>query len=461
MERSCLPSVPNGPYGPDFPMVRISSAAGECRSLKLIGRRQPYRGPYHASIVSSIETIQLDCGATLVFEPIRGVASAALNWLLPPGSASDPAGGDGLATVLSELMFRGAGKLDSREHSDAMDRLGLQRSSHVTTHHLRLAATLVGRRLGEALPLLADMILRPALPESAVDAVRSLCLQSLDSLDDDPQYLVMLRLRERQQAPPFNRHGFGRREVLQRCTIEDLRRSWADRCVPEGSILAGAGAGDPATVAGQLDRLLSDWSGRCEPPKESGPSARGRVHVARETAQMHIGMAWDAPREADPHSMLERLAVGVLSGGTSARLFTEVRQKRSLCYSVGASYSAGRDTGMVSLYAGTTPPRAQETLDVCAAEVERLREGVGPDEFARAQVGLKSHLIMQGESSAARAAAIGSDQFRIGRARTLDELALAIDSITLDQLNKYLGQREYGTATVASIGPVELAMPAA
>ena len=170
---------------------------------------------------------------------------------------------------------------------------------------------------------------------------------------------------------------------------------------------------------------------------------------------------WRLFRHRDPHSMLERLAVGVLSGGTSARLFTEVRQKRSLCYSVGASYSAGRDTGMVSLYAGTTPQRAQETLDVCAAEVEHLRDGVAADEFARAQVGLKSHLIMQGESSAARAAAIGSDRFRIGRARTLDELALAIESITLDQLNDYLGQREFGTATVASIGPVELAVPAA
>jgi len=437
---------------PDGLMVRISARRG----------RVPDRPPHAISCatVSSIETIQLDCGATLVFEPIRGVASVALNWLLPPGSASETDGDDGLAAVLSELIFRGAGDLDSRGHSDAMDRLGVQRSSHVTTHHLRLGATLVGRKLPETLPLLADMILRPALPETALDAVRSLCLQSLDSLDDDPQYLVMLRLRERHQAPPFNRHGFGRRDVLERCAIDDLRRSWARRCVPEGSILAGAGAGDPAAVAVQLNTVLAGWSGRCEPPTETGSSSRGWVHVSRETAQMHIGMAWDAPREADPHSMLERLAVGVLSGGTSARLFTEVRQKRSLCYSVGASYSAGRDTGTVSLYAGTTPQRAQETLDVCAEQVEHLREGVGPDEFARAQVGLKSQLIMQGESSAARAAAIGNDHFRIGRTRTLDELAGAIDSITLDQLNAYLGQREFGTATVASIGPVELAVPA-
>ena len=406
--------------------------------------------------VSTIETIPLDCGATLVFEPIAGVASASLNWMLPPGSSSDPDDGDGLAAVLSELIFRGAGDLSSRKHSDALDRIGVQRSSHVSTHHLRLTATLVGHRLDEAVPLLAAMVTRPALPADAVEAVRSLCLQSLESLDDDPQQLVMLRLREHHQPPPFNRHGYGERAVLEQCTIEDLRRSWSGRCVPGGSILAGAGAADPRALAQRLNADLSGWSGDHDPPVETASPARGRVHIPQETAQMHIGMAWEAPREADLHSVLERLAVSVLSGGTSGRLFTEVRQKRSLCYSVGASYSAGRDTGVVSLYAGTTPQRAQETLDVCRAEVTGLCKGVARDEFERATVGLKSRLIMQGESTAARTAAIGSDFFRIGHARTLDELAASVDAVTLDQLNDYLRTRDYEPCTVASVGPVEL-----
>jgi predicted Zn-dependent peptidase len=406
--------------------------------------------------MSTIQTIPLDCGATLVFEPIDGVASVALNWMLPPGSSSDPDNADGLTAVLSELIFRGAGGLNSRMHSDALDRIGIQRSSHVSTHHMRLTATLVGHRLDEAVPLLAAMVTQPALPADAVEAVRSLCLQSLESLGDDPQHLVMLRLREHHQPPPFNRHGYGERAVLEQCTIQDLRRSWTGRCVPGGSILAGAGAGAPQAIARRLNRELSGWSGDHTPPVETASPVRGRVHVPQETAQMHIGMAWEAPREADPNSMLERLAMGVLSGGTSGRLFTEVRQKRSLCYSVGASYAAGRDTGTVTLYAGTTPKRAQETLDVCGAEVTRLSEGVAPDEFERATVGLKSRLIMQGESTAARAAAIGSDHFRIGRARTLEELATSVDAVTLDRLNDYLRTRRYEPCTVASVGPVEL-----
>ena len=115
---------------------------------------------------------------------------------------------------------------------------------------------------------------------------------------------------------------------------------------------------------------------------------------------------------------------------------------------------------MVSLYAGTTPDRAEETLEVCTAEIQRLQEGVREEEFQRAVVGLKSNLIMQGESTAARAAAIGYDHFRLGRARTLPELAVEIDSISIERLNDYLETRQFGEFTVASIGPAELAVPA-
>ena len=407
-----------------------------------------------------IVTRQAGCGATLVVEPIPSVASAALSWMIPVGSATDAPQDDGEAAMLSELVYRGAGGLDSRQHSDALDRLGVQRYGSVMTHHLRLNATMLGDHLADALPLLTAMVTAPELPADAIEAVRSLCLQSLDSLDDDPQHLVMLKLRERHLPPPFNRHGFGRRDVLEHCTIRALRESWAARCMPGGTILAVAGAVDSDTVGRQLDDLLSGWSGSAAAPSELARPLGGHDHTAADTAQMHIGVAWDAPREADADSMLERLAVGVLSGGTSARLFAEVRQKRSLCYSVGASYGAGRDHGLVSLYAGTTPQRAQETLDVCLAEIERLREGVASDEFDRASIGLKSHLIMQGESTAARASAIGYDHFRLGRTRTLDDLARRIDAITLDELNAYVAGREFGEFTVATIGPVELGVPA-
>ena len=108
---------------------------------------------------------------------------------------------------------------------------------------------------------------------------------------------------------------------------------------------------------------------------------------------------------------------------------------------MGASYRAGKDTGMLTLYAGTTPERAQQTLDVCLEQIACMREGVSVEEFKRAVVGLKSAQVMQGESTPSRAAALVYDQFRVGQARTLEEVAAEVDAITLDQLNAHLKQR--------------------
>jgi predicted Zn-dependent peptidase len=422
-----------------------TASVNDCHSLSI-----------HWNFMPSLQSRQLTCGATLVVEPIANVQSAAMNWLLPLGSAADPPEGDGRAALLSELIFRGAGEMDARQHSDALDRLGVQRSTDVLPHHLRFTATVIGEKLPDALPLLTPMIREPAMRDESLEPVRKLCLQSLDSLADDPSYLVMLQLREQHVPPPLNRHGYGSRDALVRTAIDELRQHWSERCVPQGTIISTAGAVDADALARQLDDLLAGWNGSADEPKPMAKPPRGYRHVPQETAQVHLAIGCDAPAEPEETSMLERVATHVLSGSTSARLFTEVRQKRSLCYSVHASYRANRDRGMIALYAGTTPERAQETLDVCIAELRRLGEGVQRDEFERAVTGLKSHLVMSGESTNARAAALASDQFRLNRPRTLDEVAAAIDAVTFEALNEYLADRLIHEFTIVSIGPNEL-----
>jgi predicted Zn-dependent peptidase len=170
-----------------------------------------------------------------------------------------------------------------------------------------------------------------------------------------------------------------------------------------------------------------------------------------------MAVAFPAPKESDEANILQRAVTSVMSGGMSGRLFTEVREKRSLCYSVYASYAAGRDRGAVQVYAGTTPERAQETLDVIMSEYRRLRDGVDLNELNRAIAGMKSRLVMNRESTSARAAGMAHDQYLIGRARTLQELEDRIESITLERVNSYLGSRFNNLkCTIVTLGPTAL-----
>jgi predicted Zn-dependent peptidase len=399
---------------------------------------------------------RLDNGMWLVAEPIPAAQSLSMTMLVPAGVTGEPAGQQGVAAMLEELIARGAGDLDARQHSEALDMLGVQRGIGVETHHLRLTATMIGDKVDRALPLLLDMVTRPRLAEESFEPARDLCLQEIDALDDDPQERAMLELRGRHFPQPIARWPIGQRGDLERLRPGDAKLFWSQRFVPEGSILAFAGRLDWDRVREQVLRLTEPWRGGVEPVLPQADPPRRYHHVEAETNQVHIALAYDAVAETHPDSMLQRASAAVLSGGMSGRLFTEVREKRGLVYAVYASYAGAKDRGAMMGYAGTTTPRARETLAVMEAELRKLASGATPEEFDRAVVGMKSRLVMQGESTTARAGAIAEDQYMRGRPRTLEEVAAEVDAVTLERLNGFLESNPPGEMTVVTIGPEAL-----
>ncbi|MEK6701161.1 MAG: pitrilysin family protein [Planctomycetota bacterium] len=413
--------------------------------------------------MSEIQTLRLRCGVPLIVEKLDGMRSAALQWMIPGGSAEDPANRLGRAAMWSELLMRGAGKLGSREQADAFDRLGCGRSADVGGYFMRVAATMLGQRLPDALPLLASMVREPLMAEDAIGPSRDLAMQAIESLKDDPQERASLAARQRHYPSPINRSGMGTLEGLEALSRQELAEQWGATAGPWRSIFAAAGDVHAEHLRDQLDALFDGWKGGSAEPRPSGTPPRGYDHEVDQSNQVQIVLLHDAPTEVSADSLLEKIVVSVLSGGMAGRLFSEVREKRALCYSVNAGYRGERDTGAVSAYVGTTPERAQESLDVLVAELRRINTPAGhvtDAEFRRAVVGMKSRLVFSGESTAARAGALATDWHRLGRARSLVELAAEIDRVTLDQVNAYLSRRTLGRLTIQTVGPTVLVPPA-
>ncbi len=408
------------------------------------------------SPMSEIFQTRLGNGLTVLAEPLGGVRSLAMTLLVPAGVASQPGERQGVAPVLAEMATRGAGGRTAREHSEALDTLGVMRSTEAQTRFFRVGAIMIGEHLDAALPLVLDMARSPNLDEAALGPSVDLQLQSLDALADEPQRRVMLNLRARHYPEPVGRSPLGVREHLQSLRLDDVRAFWQERFRPEGSIIAFAGHFDRDHLVGLVEDLLGEWEGQAAPAVASGEGAGGTEHEAAETTQVHIALAYPTVAEPDDDAALQQAAVAVLSGGMSGRLFTEVREKRGLVYAVSASYAGQKDRGDVMAYAGTTAPRAQETLDVLSAELRRLSDGVTQEEFDRAIVGMKSRLVMQGESSSARAAAIATDQYIYGRPKALGEHAAEVDAVTLDAVNGFVASHRPERMTVVTLGPEAL-----
>ena len=401
-------------------------------------------------------------GMVVLGEPMEAVESAAFDFMLPGGASQLPDGCCGAGSVIADWIFRGAGDKDSRSLGDALDGLGLHRASSVGSSHTTIGAVLEGGNLAEAIELYADIILRASLKEDQFELARQLAIDGVRALDDDPRHKVMLKLREQFYPSPLGRSPLGEVAELKTLTAEKTRQIIKNNFNLSQTIFAVAGKYDFDAIVAQIENLFSRTKNGTQQSTVLVREGAGKyTHLHNDGAQVHIGLMTETVKPTDEDYYNARVAVSVLSGGMSARLFTEVREKRGLCYAVGAQYHGLKEAAGIACYAGTTPDKAQETLNVIMDQFNRLADGISEEEVERAKVGLKSALVLQSESSSSRAAGIGGDYYMLGRVRSLDEIKNKIEQTTVDSVLGFLRNNKFKDFTVVTIGPKEIHPPSA
>jgi predicted Zn-dependent peptidase len=397
-------------------------------------------------------------GMVLLGEPMEAVSSVAFGFMLPAGAARLPEGCCGAGTVIADWIFRGAGENNSRQLGDALDGLGLHRASSVSSSHIAIGAALEAGNLVQALDLYGDIILRPSIKDEQFELAKQLAIDGVLALDDDPRQKVMLKLRERFYPKPLGRSTLGEIDELKTLTAEKTKQIIKGNFNLTETIFVVAGKYDFNAIVKQIENLFETDTQEVLEPVVPGSKAGRYTHLHNEGAQVHIGLMTETVKPDDEDYYNARVAVSVLSGGMSARLFTEVREKRGFCYAIAARYHGLKDAAGVMCYAGTTPDKAQETIDCIIGEFNRLGEGISEEEIERAKVGLKSSLILSSESSSSRAGAIGGDYYILGRVRSLDEIKDRIEATSVDSVLGFLRNNKFGDFTVVTIGPKEVSV---
>jgi predicted Zn-dependent peptidase len=357
------------------------------------------------------------------------------------------------------MALRGAGSRDSRQFILDLDNLGIERSESVSNAHTSYSGASLAENLPKALAIYADVLRRPHLPDDQIEAGRLAMIQELRAVEDEPAQKVMIELRRRHYPEPWGRPSQGEQQALEATTIADIRRQFERYYRPNGTILGVAGRLEWPRLVSLVGELLGDWSPGQPNAITEKPAQGEYLHLPFDSQQTHIGIAYDSVPYRDADYFQAWGAVGVLSGGMSSRLFTEVRERRGLCYTVYASHHTLPDRGAVFCYAGTGAERAQQTLDVTLSELTRLAQGIEDHEIERLKARIKSALVMQQESSSARSASLARDWYYLGRARTLDEVGELIDGLSSRGINAYLAAHPPGEFTVVTVGSRELEAP--
>ena len=402
---------------------------------------------------------QFDNGLVLLGEHMPWLRSAAFSFLLPAGTCYEPAGLDGLAGITCEMSQRGCGGLDSRQFWETLDHLGVERTGGVTTRHSSFGCAMDSRVLTKVLPLYADLVRRPHLPADQLNDAKLLCMQELRSLDDEPSHRCFSELKRFRYPLPYGRISQGTKAGLEATRIEDLQNFFHENYKPNGSILAVAGSFDWDEVCRVVDDCLGDWQGSDEAALPKLQANYGSLHVDHASSQTHLALAYDCDSYESSEYYQARALVGVLSDGMSSRLFSEVREKRGLVYSVFATCFSLARQGSVLCYAGTTSNRAEETLQVLIETVNSLGDGITEDELARLKNRIKSSLVFEQESSVARSGQIASDWFYLRRVPTRDEVCAKVDALSCESLLDHFHRNLPKNYSLVSVGSQALELP--
>lgn len=404
----------------------------------------------------AINQTTLSNGLTVIVETMPAVQSAAFCLLIPAGSAYDPSGQNGTANALADWITRGAGQFSSRDLLSAFDNLGIQAHETSSLHHLVISGACLAENLPAAFRLYGEVVQRPHLSDEEFESVIAGVAQTLLGIEDDPRQKVMVELVRRCFPSPWGQSSEGTLEDLERITPDSVRAQFAKCVRPDGAILGIAGNVTLEALLPVLEESFSGWAGKNQVLLQTGARGAERDHIPHESTQTHIGVAYPSVPYAADNYYQAWAAVNVLSGGSSSRLFTEVREKRALCYSVYASLNSIREMGQVLCYAGTTVERAQQTLDVMLQELKRLGDGIKEEELGRCKARAKSSLIMAQESTGGRAGSLARNWFYLNRIMTLDEVRSKIEALTTQSVLDYVHSHPAENFTILTIGPEPL-----
>ncbi len=397
----------------------------------------------------------LPCGIELTCAELPARRAVALEIRILAGIAHEPEQHLGLARLIEETIDLGTENMDGRTLSDAFDVIGASQGSWTGRESSGFSCLVLPEYLDRAMELHTEFLRRPTFPDESVTTAIELTRQEILALQDDAHALTDKILDAQMYQSPLGRHALGEPETLDRIDRAALQAFWKDHYQAGRMQVAAAGAVEFQHLEDLLERHFCNF-GSAEPSGRTGFPVNFRAaqtHHHKELEQQQIGIGYPGVPITSDDYPAQRVMLGVLSGGMSSRLFTEVREKQGLVYWVGASSETPRGACLIVLGASTTPARCEQTFATLLREVDRLGEDLTQEEVERAVTGIVAKLKTQGEQTRSRCGELAEDVFHYGRPISREEKIAKIESVTVSDIQRYLLQHPRKELSVLTLGP--------
>jgi len=390
-----------------------------------------------------------------------GLKSASIGIWVQAGGRHERIEQNGIAHFLEHMAFKGTKTRTALQIAESIEDVGGYINAYTSREMTAYYARVLEDDVALGLDVISDILLNPVFDPAEIEVERGVILQEIGQALDTPDDIIFDWLQE--VAYPDQALGrtiLGASERVSSFGRDDLSAFVGEHYGPNQMILSAAGAVDHDTIVAEALRLFGHLPAVPRAPELLQPAAfgGGERRENKNLEQVHFALALEGPTYLDPAIYTAQIYANVMGGGMSSRLFQEVRENRGLCYTIFAQAGAYEDTGLTTIYAGTSAEQIGALADITMDEMKRAADDISAAEVARARSQMKAGLLMGLESPSNRAERLARLLSIWGRIPGIEETIERIDAVTTGDVKEFAGKMAGDTGTALALyGPAEAA----
>ncbi len=406
-------------------------------------------------------------GVRVLTEAMPGQRSATIGFWVGVGSRDEAAGQHGSTHFLEHLLFKGTRRRTALEIASAFDEVGGESNAATAKESTCYFARVLDTDLPMAIDVIADMITGAVLDPREMDQERDVILEEIAMDSDDPtdvahEHFVAAVLGTHPLARPIGGTPDAIRAVERDSVWDHYQRYYR----PDELVITAAGGLDHDVVCSLVVDALSAAGWNLEPATAPSPrratdraviAGTAGLHVVkRPVEQANIIMGCPSLVATDGRRFVMSVLNAVLGGGMSSRLFQEVREKRGLVYSTYSFASAYADAGYFGMYAGCSPSKVAQVIELLGAELDKLADGgIAEDELRKAVGQLCGGIVLALEDTGSRMSRLGRAELVSGEYQDIDETLRLIKAVTAAEVRELARELAAAPRTITVVGPFE------
>ncbi len=404
-----------------------------------------------------MQLIQLDNGLRLLLLPEEHARVFSLDVWVTVGSRYEAGYPGGIAHLAEHMLFKGTARRTARQIAEETDNIGGVMNAYTGQEYTRYYIQTLGEYAAEAVDLLTDMLLHPALLDKELEPERRVVLEEIAMYEDSADDLAHDSLVEFVwQGNSLGAPISGTRQSVEAIDRETLYRFWQAHYTPDRMTVVCAGAFDPAAMEALLCRLWTDVPAGAGLPATTAPTFHpGVVCHRKEFEQVSLELGFPGLPSGDEDRFALSLLNAMVGGGESSRLYQRLREELGLTYGI---YTANYDchgAGLYTVCASVSPENQRQALLEIGRVITCLaREGVTEAELRRTKTHAKTAFLMGLETVAARAGRAGRGEVILGRQTPVGEVLARWDVLTAADLHRLARRLFSAPPALAAVGPV-------